>query len=152
MSDKHKREIDIIQQFNAIYGKIVKMLRDMCHGKKYIGMKKLTKLKIDMTFDTYLRLIKEDPQFALTEFGPMIFANRLKIMDNDDQYFLTKNYNLFMMTMCNKYDFDYSYCMELIELSKEVYVKAESVKKSEFIRHVQNLLTLYSQHEVLKME
>jgi hypothetical protein len=145
-------EIDVIEQFNRIYIEVVKSLQRMCNVKKYKGMKKLTKVRIDMTFDAYLRVVKEDSQFALTEFGPLIFAEREKIVAGDDKHFLNKNYNLFMFKIANKYNFEYQYSLDLIELTKEVYSNASEDAKVEVRGKVQNLLAYYSQYAFIKME
>lgn len=150
ISDEHKKEVDIIQEFNQIYTEIVKTLQKMCKEKKYKGMKKLKKLEIDMTFDAYLRVVREDLQFALTEFGPLIFQHREKIKVGDDQFFVKKNYNLFMQTIAQKYDFDYQYCLDLIELTKEVYIASTQETKNEVKQKVENLLSLYCQYGMLK--
>jgi hypothetical protein len=145
MSSEQKSEIDIIQEFNEVYLSITRTLQKLCNAKKYKGFKKLNKARIALTFEFYIKLIKGDPQFALTEFGPYIFLHRERILINNANYFINKNYGIFMMAMCNKYDIDYQYSMELIDLCKEVYVVSSDDIKDEMHERMQKLMILYSQ-------
>lgn len=145
-------EIDIIEDFNKVYIKFIKTFQKLCSEKKYKGLKKLNKIMIDVTFDKYLKLIKEEVQFAITEFGPLIFKHREKISEEDDKFFLNKNYNIFLLDMSNKYDFDYQYSLDLVNLSKEVYLTASNNIKKQAIENTQKLMILYSKFHLIQIE
>jgi hypothetical protein len=152
ISNEEKIEIEALKDFNDVYRTIVQFFQKMCTKKSYSKLTKARRLQLDYTFDRYLRLVNNAPTFAIINFGPLIFSNRERIANGDDEHFVNKNYTLFIKNMSNKFQFDFEYGMMMLDMTKLLYPSLSHNEKTWVIEQTQFMLTLYSQYEISKQK